>query len=80
MTKTTRGFNYMKSKLNTFFPKSNNVLFFKKGSVVAAKGQLIDSAYIVNKGKLALISGSNLADFENDNDNYVELEEGEIFW
>ena len=69
----------MKSKLNTFFLNQITSFFFKKSSIVAAKGQSIDSAYIVNKGKLALISGNDLVDFENDNDNYVELEEGEIF-
>lgn len=69
----------MKTMLSKFFPKANNVAFYKKGSVLSAKGTQVDHAFIINSGKLALISGEDLADYEANKDDYVVLDEGEIF-
>lgn len=69
----------MKSPLNKFFPKSSNIVVFKKGSIVASKGAPLDHAYIISSGKIALISGTDLKDYQEDDGKYVELEAGEIF-
>ena len=69
----------MQQHLSKFFPKSNNVVSFKKGSTVVLKGSPLEHAFIINQGKLALTTENNFANLSSDKKNYVELEKGEIF-